>query len=82
MNIIFKSLSIAILSSIAAASCMKDPFEKIKNLNGVRWKGDYAAALINAELNLEDAVALVDNTSINAFGDKTLSVNYDQKHYS
>ncbi|MFN4914493.1 MAG: hypothetical protein ACK5FT_04175 [Sphingomonadales bacterium] len=61
---------------------MKDPLRKIKDVNGVRWKGQYAAPLVNAELNLEDAVALVNPEWINSFPDKTLVVHYDKKHFS
>ena len=64
------------------SSCLKDPLGNIDGVNGLRWKGNYAAPLINAELNLEDAVALVNNDWMNSFPDKTLVVHYDNKHIS
>lgn len=82
MNKYFRTASLLLLSLIAVTSCMKDPLDKIRNINGLRWKGDYAAALVNAELNLEDVVELVDNEWVNSSLDKTLVVHYDQKHYS
>lgn len=73
-------LSLALISMFSA--CMKDPLRKIKNISGVSWKGDYAAPLVNADLNLEDAVALVNPDWVNSFPDKTLLIQYNKKHFS
>jgi hypothetical protein len=64
------------------SACMKDPLRNIKNISGVSWKGDYAAPLVNAELNLEDAVALVNPDWVNSFSNKTIVIHYDKKHFS
>lgn len=73
-------LSLVLVSMFSA--CMKDPLRNIKNISGVSWKGDYAAPLVNAELNLEDAVALVNPDWVNSFPNKTIVIHYDKKHFS
>ena len=82
MNKITKTFSLIICVMLLLAACMKDPLGKIKDINGVRWRGDYAAPLVNVDLNLEDAVALVNPDWVSSFPDKTLLIHYDKKHYS
>ncbi len=73
---------IGLLVVVLFSSCIKDRLEKFQHLNGIRWKGNYAAPIVNAELNLEDAVALVNQEWVSSFPDKTLIVHYDKKHVS
>lgn len=82
MNKLTKTVSLLLLSMFIVTACIKDPLGKIKGINGVKWQGEYAAPLVNVDLNLEDAVALVNPEWINSFPDKTLVVHYDKKHFS
>lgn len=73
---------LGLISILLFSACMKDPLRRIRSIDGVKWKGDYAAPLVNAELNLEDAVALVDKSWVNSFPDQSLVIHYDKRHYS
>lgn len=76
------NVALLLIFLFSITGCMKDPLRKINDVNGVRWKGQYAAPVVNAELNLEDAVALVNPDWVNSFPDESLIIHYNKKHYS
>jgi len=74
----FAGLMVALLFS----ACLKDRLGKFEHLNGIRWKGNYAAPIVNVDLNLQDAVGLVNNDLVNQLPNKAMVIHYDAMHFS
>lgn len=63
--------------------CLKEPRSKIEKLRGLKWSGTYAAAAVDADLNLNDAVELVTGlVQGGTYGDGTLYLAYEEMEYS
>lgn len=63
--------------------CLKEPRSKIEKLRGLKWSGTYAAAAVDADLNLNDAVELVTGlVQGGTYGDGTLYLSYEEMEYS
>jgi hypothetical protein len=63
--------------------CLKEPRSKIEKLRGLKWSGTYAAAVVDADLNLNDAVELVTGlVQGGTYGDGTLYLAYEEMEFS
>jgi hypothetical protein len=71
------------MAILIASSCVKDARDKFEKLHGAKWSGTYAAPLVNVDLNLNDAVGLVNGfAQLGNYQNNLIYLAYDKKEYS
>lgn len=67
-------------AGISLAGCVKKAKDNINKMHGVKWSGTYAVPIINADLSLDDAVALAgDFVGVQPYNDGLLYMEYKNK---
>lgn len=62
------------------AACSKDPLGRFKKINRVKWNGTYAVPLLNADLNIDDAVGIADFGLLGVMPDKNIFLAFKNEH--